>query len=190
MTTTIITSTPVISKGGARGGLVAAMDALKLWGACAEGGAEYSMLSFNDAGAFVRLRAAKAGFTAAVEALEYWDAERVPEFQTKWRLDARDAILKAAGHLLAACKEVERSNQADAWFEKHDDVVVFEWQGIWTKGRMIRVEVHFFDQLDVYFDWDTSTGNESTYLSLPSMTDEADKAEGRREGGWTARAAA
>ena len=189
MTTETTSVISVISKGGARGGRTAAMDALKLWGNCAVGGADYSMLPFNSAGEFVRLRAAVAGFMAAVEALEYWDAERETEFQQKkWHLDARDTLTKAAGHLLAACKEVERSDQADAWFEKLDEVVVFEWQGTWTQGRKIRVEVHFYDQLKVDLDWDTATGRESTYLSLPSMTDEADKAEGRREGGWTARA--
>ena len=191
MTTTTDNPTiSVISKGVARGGLVSAMEALKLWGSCAIGGADYHMLSFNDAGAFVRLRTAKAGFAAAVEALECWDAERVPEFQTRWREDARDTLTKAAGHLLAACKEVERSNQSDAWFEKRDEVVIFEWNGTWTSGRKIRVEVHFHDKFEVSLDWDTATGKESTYLSLPSMTDEADQAEGRREGGWIHRAAA
>jgi hypothetical protein len=188
ITTTL--STNVVASGSACGGIVAAMEALRLWGRCAEGGADYEMLAFADAGAFVRLRTAKAGFAAAVEALEYWSAGRVPEFQKKWRLDARDALTKAAGHLLAACKQVERSNQADAWFEKDEDVVTFEWRGMWTLGRMVSVDVHFRDEVEVYLSWDTATGKESTYLSLPSMTDEAAQPDdGRRHGGWRQRAA-
>lgn len=183
--------THVLHTGSARGGLVAMADALKLWAKCAEGGADYSVLPFNDASAFVRLRAAKAGFAAAIEVLtENWNAERVPEFQKKWSDDARETLTKAAGHLLAACKEVERSNQANAWFEKYDNVVNFYWEGTWTQGRTISVQVNFLSQTpEVYLEWKTGTGQESTYLSLPSMTDEADKPEGHRDGGWMRRGA-
>lgn len=191
MTTTPDTTTsPVISKGEARGGVVAAIEALKLWGRCAEGGADYSNLSFINVGAFVRLKAAKAGFAAAVEVLADWNADCNSSLQNRWRVSARDTLTKAAGHLLAACREVEGSNQARASFKKHGDNeiadAVFEWEGTSTQGRRIRIEIHFNDEMITYLYWDTATGQESSYLGLPSMTDEADDA-GRRQGGWERR---
>jgi hypothetical protein len=130
-----------------------------------------------------------AGFDAAVTVVtENWGAERVDSFQQEWRDTARETLFKAAGHLLVACKEVERGNRADARFSKKngDLVAVFSWAGQWTNGRMIDVEVSLGDELEVSLQWDTATGKESSYLSLPSTTNEVDKTD-RREGGWTER---
>lgn len=181
----------VISRGYARGGSVAVADALKLWTKCAVGGADYSVLPYNSASKFVRLRAAIAGFEAAVEVLTFhWNSERTPEFQMKWRADARETLTRAAGHLLAACKEIERGNQSDASFEKGEECIRFWWNGTFTEGRWVTSEVVFSDTLLAYLEWDVATGKESTYLHLPSMTDEAVVPEGRREGGWTERSLA
>jgi hypothetical protein len=178
--------TDVISHGSARGGLVAMKEALLLWAKCAQGGADYSNLPCLDVGAFVHLRAARAGFEAAVEALtEYWDAERIPKFQKRWRDGARKTLTETAAHLLAACTEAENSNCANAWCEEKTDDLHFYWKGVWTCGREYDVQVNFLDEdPEVFINWDTATGRESNYLHLPSMTDEAETPEGRREGGW------
>jgi hypothetical protein len=182
--------THVISHGSARGGMAAMAEALNLWAQCAEGGADSANLPAIDAGAYVRLHTARAGFEAAVEALtKCWDAERTSTFQKKWRDGARETLTKAAGHLLAACKEVERGNRANARYEKSGDEIHFFWEGTKTQGRYYDVQVNFLgDDPEVFINWNTATGVESSYLHLPSMTDEADPSvTSRREGGWTDR---
>jgi len=180
-------TTTELSRGYAHGGVAAAQDALKLWLQCAVGNADCSQLPFSSAQAFTRLRTAIAGFEAAVEALGYWNAERVGEFQTNWRRGASETLTKAAGHLLVACEQVERGNRADADFAKGPGYVGFSWTGTWTRGRWVDFTVHFEPALRVSLHWKTGTGAESSYLGLPSMTDEAEKVGDRRDGGWNER---
>ena len=196
---TEISITTKLSHGHAHGGNAAAQEALKLWLQCAVGGADYSQLPYNDARAFTRLHAAIGGFEAAIEALGYWNSERVSEFQAKWRAGALEALTKGAGHLLAACEQVERGNSANASFQKDKNwkgnetgLVSFRWKGTFSPGRWISIDLWEDEAnggLAVSLVWDTGTGAESSYLGLPSMTDEAERPDGRREGGWVERSA-
>jgi hypothetical protein len=183
--------TQIISRGSSHGGLAAIKDALLLWAQCAEGSADFANLPGQRPGAYVRLHAARAGFEAAIEAVtEYWGSDNcAPETNPAWRTEARSTLTKAAGHLLAACQQVEHGNRANAWFEVEGENISFHWEGTSTQGRWVDAIIHLGDDPEVVLCWDTATGGESTYLHLPSMTNEADaSADTRREGGWDYRA--
>ncbi len=176
-----------LSSGVAKGGILATQEALLLWAKCAEGGADYSILPDNDPVLFVKLRVAKAAFEAAVELLGQWNNERVPELQERWAKSARKILRKASGKLLKVCREVERRNSANATFiEQSNDSFTFSWRGHFTRTRMLDVFISFSPALQVEAYWDTATGAESTYMRLPSMTDEAESGSGREEG-WRTR---
>lgn len=185
----------MIECGWAKGGTLAALEALTLWGKCAVGRADYTMLVHNSPRAFVRLRAARAAFEAAVSALRHWefrDTEAASSFKASWRRDARKTLLRAAGHLLAACQEVERTGESNAWFEKSIEghVVAFRWEGYQIQGEWIWACIDFRQEfLQVGIAWNVWPGVEHEYPSLPSMTDEAElPQQDRREEGWFKRA--
>jgi hypothetical protein len=86
-----------------------------------------------------------------------------------------------------AFQEIEGSNRAQAYFVDGGNVLSFHWDGAFTKGRAIHVKIVFFATgPECYLDWCTGTGKESTYLSLPSRTDEV-ATGGRGGAGWVMR---
>ena len=179
--------TEVLHTGSAAGGLKAAQEALSLWADCATGNANSSQLP-GGVTQFVRLRTTRAAFDAAASLLLSW-----PDYtnDTAWRKAVRVALKKAAGNFLAACEEIEGSNRAEAWFEEDKEVgsesFYFHWEGSWTKGRRIRVQIALFThEPEVYLDWCTGTGQESKFLALPSSTDEVFTG-GRGGAGWVVR---
>ena len=182
----------------ATGGIVATIDALKLWGGLAIGGANYSML---DARRRSELEAAHAGFNSAVQDLTE-EGNIV-------------LVLEWAHRLLSICYKIESTNASNATVRTSDgsrllwndalrdgvsvdftqlqppDWVKFQWSGTFTSGLYINISLRMgdVDEKKVSLEWDTGTGQPSEYLGLPSLTDEAESLEGRREGGWVSREA-
>jgi hypothetical protein len=50
--------------------------------------------------------------------------------------------------------------------ETHNNCVILYWEGFFTEGRRMKIELDHYLVLKMY--WDTATGAESSYLRLPS----------------------
>lgn len=170
-----------LAHGFAFGGSAAFLDAANLWANCAVGGARGDDVD-----------AAASAFRLMSERLaRYWDSEN-SEFRDRCII----AVEQTAREILATCYDDEGTNSANACVNPQSDTdpvseaLVLAWDGVFSKGRNIRVAI-FRDVnggINAHMMWDTATGCESSYLGLPSMTDEADKPETeRREGGWQGR---
>jgi hypothetical protein len=101
------------------------------------------------------------GVLAAVDEINPHDPGEVPRVYSAFKALAEGLIA------------LDRSNPVSLVCKIEDGGKLrLGWDGAWTGGRYLYVSYEPYNHPTVFVEWDTGTGKESTFLSLPSTAEQ------------------